>query len=351
MMPRLSEARRIKILRLCDRGYSQKKVASIVGCSQSTVSRTCDRFARYHTVRSRKSPGRPRIIPPRALTRLITAIKKHQVMPRASIAACQQWLVDHHRLHIQQRTLYTALHREGLKSFSVRAKPALTAAAVEKRKKAAEDWSKWSTIILARCVFSDEAGITRLPHRGREVVLDVRGAPFHGGRSRPQPVNVGIKLNVWAAITNRGVLAHRVYEGTMNSDLYRRVLRYDLLRAAKKRFGTRRSWRFQQDNARYHTERRVKNMMHGPAWRKIHVLDWPPYSPDLNIIENFWVRLQAMVAAREPKSKDDIKMAITLAITQMNKEERKTNYFHNLFNSFPTRCAELMAAEGLPVDH
>ena len=91
--------------------------------------------------------------------------------------------------------------------------------------------------------------------------------------------------------------------------------------------------------------------MLGPSWKKVHVLDWPPYSPDLNIIENFWVQLQARVAAAKPQTKEEIKNAITLAITQMNKEEPKTNYFHKLFLSFPTRCAEVKGTEGLPVDH
>ena len=200
-------------------------------------------------------------------------------------------------------------------------------------------------------MFSDEAAIARLPHHGREVVLGVRGQPFHGGRSRPQLANVGVKVNIWAAITNRGVLAYHLYDSTMNSTLYLKILRHSLLSAARKRFGTRHAWRFQQDNAPYHKERRVKKYMQTPSWKKIRVLDWPPYSPDLNIIENFWALLQQRVAVQEPHNKDDIKTAITLAITQMNKEEPKTKYFHKLFLSFPTRCAAVEAAGGLPVDH
>lgn len=349
--PRLTEARRIKILRLKAKNFSKDKIAAIVGCSPGSVSYTLRRFARYHTVQDRPRTGRPRIIPARALAGLIAAIDKRKIKPRASLAACQQWLQEHHGLQIKLPTLYAALHREGLKSFSVRAKPIVSPAAVEKRLAAAEDWSKWSPTILSRCVFSDEAAVARLPHHGREVVFGKRGKPFHGGRSRPQPANVGVKVNIWAAITNRGVLAYRMYDSIMNSTLYRKILLHNLARAARKRFGTRRSWWFQQDNAPYHKERSIKKLMLGPSWKKVHVLDWPPYSPDLNIIDNFWVQLQARVAAAKPQTKEEIKNAITLAITQMNKEEPKTNYFHKLFLSFPTRCAEVKGTEGLPVDH
>lgn len=233
----------------------------------------------------------------------------------------------------------------------MRAKPPLTAAALEKRKRMVEVWSQWRPLTLGRSVFSNEAGITKHPCHGREVVFGKRGAPFNSGRSRPEPANKGTTVNVWVAITSRGVLAFRVFEGAMNGASYRKILIHNLLPAARKRFGTRRSWRFQQDNAPYHREAHVRLLMQGPSWKKIHVLDWPPYSPDLNIIENFWPRLQGMVAALRPHSKEEIKNAVSLAITQMNKEERKIHYFRNLFNSFPTRCNEVKAAGGFSVDH
>ena len=44
-----------------------------------------------------------------------------------------------------------------------------------------------------------------------------------------------------------------------------------------------RSYIFQQDGASVHTAHQVSEFFHA---NNIHVLEWPPHSPDLNIIEH-----------------------------------------------------------------
>ena len=50
-----------------------------------------------------------------------------------------------------------------------------------------------------------------------------------------------------------------------------------------------------QDNAPIHTTKKVR------LWFEMHrveVMEWPPYSPDLNLIKHLWYRLKELVFKR-----------------------------------------------------
>jgi hypothetical protein len=55
---------------------------------------------------------------------------------------------------------------------------------------------------------------------------------------------------------------------------------------------------FMQDNSRVHTAIIVQDWF---AERDIDVMDWPPYSPDMNPIENLWKILKAKIIELYPE--------------------------------------------------
>src|SRR6185312_8139279 len=68
---------------------------------------------------------------------------------------------------------------------------------------------------------------------------------------------------------------------------------------------------FMQDNAPVHMANHVQGWLREWAGDNgVELLDWPPYSPDLNPIENLWKVLKERIAKRYPE----------LATLKTNKE-------------------------------
>src|SRR6266566_653585 len=58
---------------------------------------------------------------------------------------------------------------------------------------------------------------------------------------------------------------------------------------------------FIQDNASTHTTHMVQDwLQEWAAENGVELVDWPPYSPDLNPIENLWKLLKKRICEREP---------------------------------------------------
>ena len=98
-----------------------------------------------------------------------------------------------------------------------------------------------------------------------------------------------------------------------------------------------------QDNDPKHRSKLVSKWLfdHG-----IQCMELPPYSPDLNPIENVWHNLKTRVADRHARNVDELKDIIV--------EEWKDTcvvFLSELGQSMPRRCAAVVAANGDLIDY
>ena len=97
---------------------------------------------------------------------------------------------------------------------------------------------------------------------------------------------------------------------------------------------------FQHDNARPHVARVCRDFLNQ---NNVQVLDWPPYSPDLNPIEHLWDALDRRVRKRVnvPNNVAHLQLAI---IQEWNNIPQRT--IDNLVGSMVRRVRAATAARG-----
>ncbi len=75
-------------------------------------------------------------------------------------------------------------------------------------------------------------------------------------------------------------------------------------------------------------------------------MHWPPYSPDLNPIENFWPLFKDAVNRHGPFDNiDQLRNAISVAADEM-KTPAATAKIRRLVDSMPARLRAVIAAKG-----
>ena len=103
---------------------------------------------------------------------------------------------------------------------------------------------------------------------------------------------------------------------------------------------------FMQDNAPIHAAAALRDWF---EYNGVNVQDWPPYSPDLNPIENLWAILKAKVFERHPylgpgKGAADLEQLIDAIKESWDVIEDEV--LEELINSMPRRIAAIIDAEG-----
>ena len=142
----------------------------------------------------------------------------------------------------------------------------------------------------------------------------------------------------WGGIGGLGLTPLVKVEGRMNSVMYQQLLANNLIPNVNRISG--RGWIFQQDGASCHRSHSTMNWLRE---QNIDTIEWPPYSPDMNITENLWgiMARQVYPDGKQYINVQELETACQLVWSQINQE-----YINMLFESMPRRVQELEMSRG-----
>ena len=154
-----------------------------------------------------------------------------------------------------------------------------------------------------------------------------------------------------------GFITHRgkgplvfVDEGVkINQENYVEILKEHLIPWAKETFGWDEEteeydveWVYQQDSAPSHKAKETQRWLRENVPEFITILEWPPYSPDLNLLDYaIWGYIESIVCAKPHETVKSLKKAIKKAWDEMPDE-----MVQRVVDSWPGRLQACVDAQG-----
>jgi len=319
---------RQRIITLHSQGLSQRTIARCLLLSQTAVSRVVRRFKKNTAcIPARKiGSGGKFVLSKREIRRLKMISTAHPHYTAAQI----QSSVGGNCLKCSIRTIQRYLRRVGCFPYRPAKSPALSGT----QKKRRHLWAlQHETFDWSNVVFSDETYICLETGTPNQYVRRQKGqkiALVHTKQHKP----FYKKLLVWACIDSSGPGPIVIFRGSMDSIKYARIIEEHVVP-----FASEMSF-FQQDNAPPH---KAKNVLGVFESNDINLLDWPPYSPDANCIENAWAILKQRVRSRQSTSLEELESNI-LDVWQNDASFKKTCC--DLVSKMSKRVSALLNSRG-----
>jgi len=252
-------------------------------------------------------------------------------------------------LDFDRRTLKAALEANGITHWLAKKRPKLTPEIAGIRLKWAKEHLDWTPVQWERVIWSDESSVRRGAGQGKQWSFGIIIEKWDRDKLQEGSTGKGLSLMVWGA-----------FWATNKSDLY--LLQRDF--AAKKQGYSAASYidvlesnllglydpslLFMQDNAPIYSAKKTKEWF---AEMGIRVIDWPPYSLNMNPIENLWALLKKEAFKVCPelnslKGKGIEAQHELFKILQRAWDQLEPTVLAALVGSMKRRCEAVIAAEG-----
>lgn len=331
------ERQRVRVLYF-DASKSQAEIHSITGYTKAQI-RTAIR-ARDAT--AGRSTGRPRTLTPEQeaeLVQYVTSSKKTRRMGFLELSTIifagifGVWVIKH------------ALYRLGFRRRVARKKPPITERTRNLRETWAREHEHWTLEQWAKVLWTDETWVTGGPHR-KQYVTRRQGEEWDPTCIVEKHQRKGGWM-FWGCFSGLGKGPGIFWEkdwGKINAETYRAhtvPIIHGWVQLCKEQLGE--DLILMQDGAPGHAAAETQEDLRE---RGIMVMEWPPFSPDLNPIESCWNWMKDWIEDRygleEKPSYEKLRQYVKEAW-----EALPDDYLKELLASMPDRCKAVIAAKGM----
>ena len=337
----------------CRRFIPPAKVGPELGIPRQTVASFLDRYDECGFIANLPRSGRPRKTTA-ATDRFIARTAESETrVPMREISN----IVN---ADVSERTLHRRLLEAGIRKWKAVRRPLLNEKhaaqrlkwAQEHQHKTREDWSKvaWSDECAVQ-KDSDPRQLWVFRRQSKREKYDIKNV-------RPKSRDGRVSQMIWGCFVGDKLGPIALIEGNVNQYVYMDILADKLVPFinALKTEGIK-DVVFQQDNARSHTAKKTKHWL-ADAGRQhgFKVMEWPPNSPDMNLIESLWAHLKLALHQRYPDtltlegSPNAIKTILKDRVMKIWWDIGE-EVLNRLIDSMPGRVHALLNAKGWYTDY
>jgi hypothetical protein len=337
----LTPSKRNKIVGASHFGATAKQISNLYKIPLSTVKDTIRLEPLRNKGKSLPRKGRPKEYDHVFVRNLLRFVRTN---PKVTYAGIRLALPT----TLKNDTLRDILKQHGIINWRAKKRPYLTRVHAQQRRR----WCLLRKNLLpdewVDIIFSDECSVERGAGERRPWVFRTPSQKWDKDMIVTYKKGKDISIMIWGAIWIGGrsdvVIMERDPTAERNgytSASYMEVLEDQMPRCWQP------GMTFMQDNARIHTSRAVRSWFEDQG---IPLLDWPPYSPDLNPIEICWAWMKEWITDHYPELSgmgvsDEAYEALCEAIEQA-WAALDQNKIDNLIRSMPRRCKAVLKAHG-----
>lgn len=333
-MKQTTEEERLIIIRAAERGDPLRKIREVTKRSISTISEIIRKFKTEGSISKKRRKAPNKKLSATDERYIVKTVKKN---PRTTAPELAANLENNLGVAVCAETVRRVLRKNNFHGRTARNKPLLRKTNKRKRLDFAKKYGSKGYEFWKEVLFTDESKFNIFQSDGKITVWRKPGEEYKDRNLKATVKHGGGGVMVWGCMSASGVGRLQFIDSNMDKWMYLDILKRNL-QPSVQQLGLGSGWYFYGDNDPKHTAKICKEYL---LYNAPHVIDTPPQSPDLNVIEHLWQELEKRVRKRTITNKTQLKVAL-----QEEWGNITANVTQNLVKSMPRRLEQVRANKG-----